>query len=79
MGSIYSEFTFPVSATANNTAGMKKGTSQCTSILGMVATGDASIDAAKKAGGITKVVHVDRTVKNIMGFYGEYTTIVYGE
>jgi len=32
-----------------------------------------------KNGGITKVHHVDSKVKNILGVYAEYTTVVYGE
>ena len=51
----------------------------CTSILSMVATGDASIEAAMKNGGITKVHHVDWQAKNILGIYGEFKTTVYGE
>jgi len=59
--------------------GSKVGTSEATSILGMVATGDASIEAAKNNGGITKVSHVDFNSDNILGVYGKYTTTVYGE
>jgi hypothetical protein len=44
-----------------------------------IATGDASIEAAMKNGGIKKVHHVDTQVKNILGIYAEYITIVYGE
>jgi hypothetical protein len=41
--------------------------------------GDSSINTAAKNGGITKINHVDRQVKNVLGFIGEYTTTVYGE
>ncbi len=41
--------------------------------------GDASLKAAMDNGGITKIHHVDREVRNILGIIGEYTTIVYGE
>ncbi len=47
--------------------------------LGMVAIGDASIEAAKKNGGITKVHHVDWAVENILGIIGKYRVTVYGE
>jgi hypothetical protein len=43
-----------------------------------VATGDASIQAAKVAGGITKVASVDHSAKNIVGVFGEWCTIVRG-
>ena len=57
----------------------KKGTATATSILGWVATGDASITAAMKNGGITKVHHVDNESTGIIGIYATYTTVVYGE
>ena len=78
-GSIYTNIQLPVTVTANIGTATKVGTSQCTSILGAVAIGDASIEAAKKNGDITKVYHVDYSVKNILGIIGTYTTTVYGE
>ena len=47
VGSLYTELGLPVGATSNVT-GSKKGVAKCQSVLGLVATGDASIDAAKK-------------------------------
>ena len=78
VGIIYTEVKVPVDATANG-SGTKVGTSKCTSILSWVATGDASIEAAKKNGGITKVTAVDWHARNILGVYGEYTCTVYGD
>jgi len=78
-GSIYTSINLPVTATANSGTATKVGISQCTSILGAVAIGDASIEAAKKSGGITKVYHVDYSVKNILGIIGTYKVTVYGE
>lgn len=66
-------------AVTSNSLGSKVGTSEATSILGIAATGDASIDAAAKAGGIKKISHVDYEVSNILGIYAKHTTIVYGE
>ncbi len=57
----------------------KVGKATCTSILSLVATGDASLETAAKNGGIKKIKFVDHQVKNILGIYGEYTTIVYGD
>ena len=80
VGMLYSELKLPTAATSN-TAGSKEkvGVAMCTSILSLVATGDASIEAAMKNGGITKINHVDWDVKNILGIYGEYKCTVYGE
>ena len=79
VGFFYTNIKLPVTATANSGTATKVGASQCTSILGAVAIGDASIEAAKKNGGITKVHHVDYDVKNILGIIGTYKTTVYGE
>lgn len=77
-GLLSTEVRGPVTATANPTYS-KVGTASCTSILGLVATGDASIEAASKNGGITQIHHVDYESKIILGLYATYTVIVYGE
>ncbi|MDX9867333.1 MAG: TRL-like family protein [Kiritimatiellia bacterium] len=56
----------------------KRGQAKSTGII-CFATGDASIGAAMRNGGITKVHHVDYDVKNILFIYSEVNTIVYGE
>jgi hypothetical protein len=60
------------------TAAPKEGKACAQTILGWVATGDASISAAKAAGGVTKVAHVDHTSKNLLGIFAEFCTIVKG-
>ena len=79
-GGIYSEMTLPLLVT-NEIKGKKKGVATCESIMGLVATGDASIKAAMKNGKITKVSHVDwKVVSDIpLGIKTIYTTTVYGE
>ena len=62
----------------NGPAVTKTGKACATSILAMVATGDASLEAAKANGGITEVAAVDHSAKNILGIWGEYCTIVKG-
>ena len=49
------------------------------SVLGLFAFGDASIETAKREGGITKVATVDHETFNVFYFYGQYCTVVYGE
>ena len=56
----------------------KTGTACAQSILGLIAMGDASIDAAKKAGGITKVATVDHESKWTL-LFGTFCTVVRGE
>lgn len=78
MGAWYTDVKAPLTATSNSNA-TKVGSAEATSVLGLVATGDASIDAAAKAGGITKIHHVDEQSTNILGLYAKYKIYVYGE
>ena len=78
-GGIYTEVKAPLSVGANAGGSAKVGTAMAKTILGWVATGDASIEAAMKNGGIRKIHHVDYHAKSILFFYGEFTTTVYGE
>ncbi|MFA5411405.1 MAG: TRL-like family protein [Candidatus Omnitrophota bacterium] len=77
-GLIYTEVKAPVAA-GDSGPYSKVGVSKATSILGLVATGDASIKAAMANGKISKIKYVDYDAKNILGIYGEYTTTVYGD
>lgn len=76
-GGIYNETKYGDMATTSSSA-TKEGKACATSILGLVATGDASVTAAKMNGGITNVAVVDHTAKNIVGVFGEWCTIVKG-
>jgi len=77
-GIIYTEIKSPIAADGG-VSYSKIGTAKSVSILGLVATGDASIKAAAANGRITTVKYVDYDVKNILGIYGEYITTVYGD
>ncbi|MCC2640169.1 MAG: uncharacterized protein K0S45_582 [Nitrospira sp.] len=76
-GIIFNETKYGDVATIHPSA-TKEGKACGQSILGWVATGDASISAAKAAGGITTVASVDHYAKNILGIIGEWCTIVKG-
>ena len=69
----------PVALGNGSATGTKIGTSTVTSILGLIATGDASIRAAAKDGGITKIHYVDYESKSVLGLWSPYTVVVYGE
>lgn len=66
-------------AVTSNTGSSKVGTASVTSILGAIATGDASVKAAAANGAITKIHHVDYHAESVLGLWAKYTTIVYGE
>lgn len=73
----YSDVKHAKDATPANTSS-KMGSACAQSILGLVATGDASIEAAKKDGNITTVSSVDAHSTSILGFFAKYCTIVKG-
>lgn len=64
---------------SSNAIGSKTGSSCATSILGWVATGDASSTAAAKAGGITQISSVDYHTRSILGLWAESCTLVTGK
>ncbi len=60
--------------------GAKRGESSNRQILGLVAWGDASTQAAAANGGITTLNHADSEFFSILWFvYGSQTTVVYGD
>lgn len=63
----------------DSAAPSKRGESCAANILGLVATGDASIDTAKKNAGITRVASVDHSSTRVLGYYARFCTIVKGE
>lgn len=77
-GWIYTDVSAPLWVTTNP-GNTKSGTGSATSILGLVATGDASVQAAASSAGITKIHHVDYSVRDILHLWAKYTVTVYGE
>lgn len=78
-GILYTEVKTPISVATNGDLNYTKvGESKATTIFGLVATGDASLEAAMRNGNIKHVKHVEYQVKNILGF-GESKTVVYGD
>lgn len=77
-GFVYTNVRYPL-VVGTDAKSTKVGTAECTSFLGIVAMGDASIKTACQNAGITKIHHIDVEAKSILGFYATYTIIVYGE
>ncbi|MEZ4260394.1 MAG: TRL-like family protein [Polyangiaceae bacterium] len=81
-GSLYTGIQVPQMMETSGTGGKtgdKAGESCATGILGVVAFGDASLDAAKKAGGVTEVHSVEGHFTNILGIYMQGCTEVHGK
>jgi hypothetical protein len=76
-GAWYSDVKSSVTATSNQT-GNRAGQACASSILGLIATGDSSIEAARRAGGINLITSVDESAESILGLYAKHCTIVRG-
>lgn len=76
-GALYTGVTSGSAVSAQ--AGPKTGEACASSILGIIATGDASIDTARRNGGITSISIVDEKVMSILGIYASYCTVVHGK
>lgn len=77
IGGIYSEHKVGVYGTSPT--GSKTGKACAQSILGLVAFGDASVEAASDKARITKVNNINLESFSILFFYGTLCTIVQGD
>ena len=73
----YTDYQTPLQATQNDT-GSKMGEACQTNILGLIATGDASISTAAQNGGVTKINSVDTNFNHILGIFSKTCTRVSG-
>ena len=58
---------------------LKRGESYASTYFFAFSSGDASIDAAAREGGIERIYFVDYTHSNILGIVVKYCVIVWGE
>ena len=78
-GGVVSVTKAPLSTEGNCDVGSKRGTSSSFSVLGLYASGDCSIAAAARNGGLKKIGHVDYEYFNVIGIWQKATVIAYGE
>ena len=83
-GGIYDATTTPhglmrVNADGANKPGSKQGEACATGILWLIAWGDASLAAAKSAGGIKEVHSLEYRDFNVLGIYHQGCTVAHGE
>lgn len=74
---IYTSVRGPV-AVGEASRGTQAGEACAHNILGIVATGDASIAQAKRNGSVSAIESVDHHSTNILGVYSQFCTIVTG-
>jgi hypothetical protein len=81
MGAVFSQVKAPLDIEYNSAqlAGAKQGQASSISILGLIAIGDCSTQAAAQAGGITTVNAADYDYFNVLGIYQRATVIVHGQ
>lgn len=77
-GGIYTNVKAGTDVGNGEAASSKTGTACAKGVLGF-AWGDATVDSARSAGGITIIAYVDHSYYSIMSIYSEYCTIVKGE
>jgi len=70
--------TYAPEAVSSNQAGNKVGEACASSILGIIATGDSSVETARRNGGVTMITSVDSKANSILGIYAKFCTIVRG-
>ena len=73
--SLFAQTTQPLMVTGNT--GTKVGRACATNVLGLLISGDMSVEAAKKNGRITQVASIDKEIKSY-AIYAEVCTIVTG-
>ena len=77
-GMIYTNVKAPFAATAAPEQPQRVGRASVRSVLGIIATGDASIQTAARNGGIREIHFVDYESQNFFGVLAEFTVVVYG-
>ncbi len=80
LGVAYTNVTAPLDTDLGDTRlGTKSGEASSVCILGLVAYGDASVQAAAANGGLKTVNHVDCRYKNLFGICQRLTVVAYGD
>jgi hypothetical protein len=79
-GAIFTSWQDTISASVNNSVPVtKRGEACAMNVLGIVAVGDSSIEAAKKSGGIKDVAFADTNYTNVFfGVFQKGCTVVKG-
>lgn len=79
-GAFYTKVSSPVAAHPNDSSEpLRYGQACATGVLGLYASGDSTIAAARQNGSITQVVTIEEQFKHVLlGAYSQYCTVVGG-
>jgi hypothetical protein len=78
IGVMITDVNSPITITSES-PGSKKGEATASTVLGLISSGDASINTAARNGKITKIMTVTCKSYNILGIFARFTTTVTGE
>ncbi|MHC4514686.1 MAG: TRL-like family protein [Planctomycetota bacterium] len=85
-GWLYSAYKAPLMTNMEETSASATKTGKATTMFIRIiyagldfAFDDASLEAAARNGGITKIHYADYEVTTVLGLFGKFTTIVHGE
>ena len=78
-GGLITSWKDTISGSVDNSVRVTKSGEACSkNILGIVATGDSSVEAAKKNGRISNVSYADTNYMSILGLFQKGCTVVKG-
>lgn len=79
-GGLFSQISAPLDVDLDKTElGSKQGSASTVAVLGLIAFGDASTQAAAQNGGLRTINHADYAFLNVLGVFQQFTTTVYGD
>ena len=80
-GLLFSQYNAPLTSEFDGTpaTALKTGEASSTSVLGLVAFGDCSLDAAAGAGELSTIEYCDYSYLNVLGVYQQFTVVAHGK
>jgi len=82
LGGLYTRVEAPLDLNSQGGKGVgpRYGEASVHAVMGLWSTGDASVEAAARNGGISRINHVDYRYRSLLwGLVTEFTTVVRGE
>lgn len=79
-GSLFADISAPMTVDYEGQAvAPNQGRASAKSVLGLIAWGDCSVQAAAQRGGLRKIHYCDYEYMNVLGFYQSFTVVARGE
>ena len=79
-GFLFSCVSAPIDTDADSTpVSTKVGESSAVTVLWLFSFGNAGLDSAAREGNLKTIEYIDYTYLNVLGFFQQFTTRVYGQ